>query len=312
MNKTKHILSCDWGTSFFRLRLVDVSKAEVIHEVLSDKGIASVYNDWLRAGLNENEKVAFYKNVLQQFIQQINYDVNDLPVIVSGMASSTIGMKELEYAEVSFNLKAENLNTFLFKADNNCRHDVLLVSGLKTNDDVMRGEETMLLGCDLNDDKALMIFPGTHSKHVIVKNNIAVDFKTYMTGEFFELLSTKTVLSKSVIKNVVFYDKAFTKGVEDGTANNILNASFHVRTNQLFKKFSQEENYYYLSGLVIGYELKEVIQSNLNIHLICSDNLMKYYLTALKILVPNKPVNHYHADKVLIKAHCKFLSLFIR
>ena len=31
-----------------------------------------------------------------------------------------------------------------------------------------------------------------------------------------------------------------------------------VRTNQLFEKYSGEENYYYLSGLLIGNELSEI------------------------------------------------------
>ena len=48
MNKSKYILSCDWGTSSFRLWLVDVVNGNIKDEVFSDKGIALVYNDWLQ------------------------------------------------------------------------------------------------------------------------------------------------------------------------------------------------------------------------------------------------------------------------
>lgn len=305
MNKSKHILSCDWGTSAFRLRLIDLN-GKVIDEVLSDKGIASVYNDWLQENLNEHERIDFYKKVLQSFIQQINYDVKNAPVIISGMASSTIGIKELNYAHMPFNISGENLITETFMADDFCDHEILLVSGMQTSNDVMRGEETKLLGCDIeSDNETLIIFPGTHSKHVVVKNKVAVNFKTYMTGEFFQLLSAKSLLAKSVIKNMLFDKAAFVKGVTDGNTNNILNASFHIRTNQLFKKFSVEQNYHYLSGLLIGNELSELLSSGIkNILLVCSNNLLQQYTTALQILNNNQfNIKTINADNALMKAH---------
>ncbi len=66
----------------------------------------------------------------------------------------------------------------------------------------MRGEETQLIGC-LKSGKqdGFFIFPGTHSKHVEVEDGMVKDFKTYMTGEFFELLSQKSILLNSVEEN---------------------------------------------------------------------------------------------------------------
>ena len=169
----------------------------------------------------------------------------------------------------------------------------------------MRGEETLLLGCDVDD--ALVIFPGTHSKHVIVKDKIAIDFKTYMTGEFFNLLSTQSLLAKSVSKNNETHEKAFINGVKDGAVNNVLNASFHVRTNQLFNKNSAEENYHYLSGLLIGNELREVSTSNQkNIALVCANNLLHQYTTALNVINNNQfEIKAIDADEALITAHIK-------
>lgn len=302
---TNKILSCDWGTTLFRLRLIDVDSAEVLQEIKSFDGVNAVHNEWLATKKNESVRLNFYRSFIQSQINKMNVDVSDVMVIISGMASSTIGMKELSYAKLPFNLSGDDLDIEKFDADNFCKHDILLVSGLQTNVDVMRGEETLLLGCDIDD--ALVIFPGTHSKHVIVKDKTAIDFKTYMTGEFFNLLSTQSLLAKSVSKNSDVHEDAFMNGVRDGATNNILNAAFHVRTNQLFNKYSPEENYHYLSGLLIGSELSEASKSNQkNIVLVCADNLLQQYITALNVISNNQfETKTINADEALIKSHIK-------
>ncbi|WP_353719743.1 hypothetical protein [Dyadobacter sp. 676] len=42
----KHLLSCDWGTSSFRLRLVNVADRDVVGEVTTPNGVGAVYNAW--------------------------------------------------------------------------------------------------------------------------------------------------------------------------------------------------------------------------------------------------------------------------
>lgn len=298
-------LSCDWGTTSFRLRLIDVESADVLHEVKSSEGVHAVHKEWLATKKNEKVKLNFYRSFIQSQIDKMNVDTSDVMVIISGMASSTIGMKELAYAKVPFHLNVANLNIEKFAANNFCGHDIVLISGLQTDVDVMRGEETLLLGCDVED--ALIILPGTHSKHVIVKDKAAIDFKTYMTGEFFNLLSTQSLLAKSISKNNELHEDAFINGVKDGGTNNVLNAAFHVRTNQLFQKHSAEENYHYLSGLLIGNELSEISTSNQkNIVLVCAENLLQQYTTALNVINRNQlKIKTVNADEPLKKAHIK-------
>jgi 2-dehydro-3-deoxygalactonokinase len=306
---SKQILSCDWGTSNFRLRLVNVEDERIIHEVVDGKGIADMYNEWLQTNQHEEQRQHFYRRYLQSIIHK-NFpgEVRQLPIIISGMASSSIGMKELDYGELPFQLSVNNLEIFTIKADNDCTHDVLLVSGLKTANDVMRGEESMLPGCKINNNKALVIFPGTHSKHVMINDNTAVDFKTYITGEMFNVLSTKTVLSSSVIKNNNFNEQAFIQGVEQASGDSLLSTAFHVRTNHLFKKFSTSDNYHFLSGLVIGAELKELYDTSLPVYLVCNKNLLQQYLTAMEI-VKVRQVIHLDADEALTKTHCSLYHL---
>jgi 2-dehydro-3-deoxygalactonokinase len=174
----------------------------------------------------------------------------------------------------------------------------------------MRGEETQLAGCvHPDDEERLFIFPGTHSKHVLVKNGWITDIKTYMTGEFFDILSKKSVLAVSVeegdgLRNYK-NNKSFEKGVADSTGSNLLHIAFWVRTNDLFDKLTKQENYYYLSGLLIGTELAEITGvMNKKITLVISEGMKQFYTTALKVQEIQEGKSSFaieNADMALIK-----------
>jgi 2-dehydro-3-deoxygalactonokinase len=316
MNK---ILSCDWGTSALRLRLVDVSSVSVLAETTSLQGISGIFELWKKTGKPENERISFYHSVLNGQIinleQQLNTSLNDIPVIISGMACSDMGMAELPYKEIPLHTGTPDLTIKNIEASDTFRHAVLLISGVKTKDDVMRGEETQLIGCideSSKEGEQLFIFPGTHSKHVAVEQGQVTDIKTYMTGEFFELLSTKSILSNSVKKDEDFFNpgnlKSFEKGVSDSQDSNLLHSSFFVRTNDLLGKLSTEENYYYLSGLLIGTELKEIANAKMLVTVVCNKPQMKFYGSALNKLGITG-LRYYDTANAVIKGHCKMYSL---
>jgi 2-dehydro-3-deoxygalactonokinase len=310
----KQILSCDWGTSAFRLRLVDVADGSVVCETSDDKGIAAAFNEWSKSGFAESGRSGFYKNVLREQIKKITAgSLTGIPIIISGMASSSIGMKELPYKKIPFDISGDKLNVFKMEQSENFEHDILLVSGLRTNNEVMRGEETMLLGCGIDDEnERFAIFPGTHSKHIAIKNKILTEFKTYMTGEVFNLLATESILSKSIVlKEDKYYKDVFERGVEEGANGNLLNIIFQVRTNDLFKNMSQEKNYDYLSGLLIGSELKEIPAGLSEILLVCNSVIRDRYFQALQVLYRGDNIRVFDADEALVKAHCKLSNLFL-
>ena len=290
-------LSCDWGTSSFRIRLVDLNDARVLAEETADLGIAETFRRWdTGSGGPEVNKISFYLQVIREYIklleQKFYKPLNGLKIILSGMASSSIGFVDIPYNTVPFPVDGSLIKTAMIPSTNSFRHDVLVISGIRTENDVMRGEETQLIGCIKPGDyieNELFLFPGTHSKHVTVTNNLITDFKTYMTGEVFELLSKKSILKNSVEINPFLnhgeHLDHFVNGVKDARQSNLLNAIFKVRTNQLFNINGSAENYDYLSGLIIGYELKDLkFQLANTINLICSNNLVNHYKTALQVL----------------------------
>lgn len=294
----KNFLSCDWGTSTFRLRFVDVEKMEVLAEENTEQGIAATYALWRKLeDPDQKNRLSFYLDMVAKHIQKIesllNNSLKGVPLIISGMASSSIGMLNLPYGQLPFKLDGSDVEVEFIKASEGFHHDTLLISGVKSENDVMRGEETQLIGSAVGlptpEQEELFLFPGTHSKHIRVKDRQAVGFKTYMTGEFFALLSKKSILSLGVEEardpQGEIYLKSFQEGVLAGVRENLLNASFLVRTNHLFEKLSKEENFTFLSGLLIGAELQELLPlTSIRIYLCGSSNLKFWYEHALHIL----------------------------
>ncbi|MEO5681635.1 MAG: 2-dehydro-3-deoxygalactonokinase [Chitinophagaceae bacterium] len=287
-------LSCDWGTSSLRLRLIDVDSGDSITASAGDEGIASVYALWKKAGKAASERTRFYFSVIKRHIDIIEQaaggSAENIPIIISGMASSTIGMLELPYTVLPFSLSGEDLQFKRIEKGAGAG-ELVIISGARTDTDVMRGEETQLIGCPGADAAGtqVFIFTGTHSKHITTAGGKAIDIATYMTGEFFELLAKKSILSDSVEAGASMESDenkaAFKKGVMDSLQQNLLHNSFLVRTNQLFKRFSRQENYFYLSGLLIGTELGGLLKKDMDAITIVGDEKLLYsYRLALKLL----------------------------
>ncbi len=304
-------LSCDWGTSSFRLSLVDAENFSLIQSTNTDKGIFATYNSWTETfNTDPAARVSFYLNVMREQIlvieQKINYSLNEVPLLISGMASSSIGIKPLPYHELPFLIDGSEMLSEFIPQTPEFKHDTLLISGVKSDNDVMRGEETQLIGMlstNTISGKKLFIMPGTHSKHILVNGNQAINFKTYMTGEFFDLLSKKSILQAGLEEGdglqAAPEKESFKQAVRAGASSNLLNACFKVRTNSLFDKLSKKQNYHYLSGLLIGAELGEIAHNDpIGIYLCCSNKLKTYYETALEVLGMNQRVHSFSADTV--------------
>ena len=296
----KHILCCDWGTTSFRLRLVERQDYKVLAEYLTKDGVAGTYRDWKEQ--DEISRFDFYaailKNSIKELAKKTSFILDSIPVIVSGMASSSIGMEELPYAELPFESNGSQASVRVFKDFNGMDAPLLLVSGLKSHEDVMRGEEAQLIGLlKLNEitiqgsEKIVFVFPGTHSKHIVVQDGFVTDFHTYMTGEIFNIMTEHSILKDSVnsssdsdLKNQESI-KAFLKGVEISGTSTLLHSLFTVRTGQLFGQFTKEQNSFYLSGLLIGSELRQLKDGNYDRLIICSGkHLYEHYKLAAEAI----------------------------
>ena len=314
-----YFFSCDWGTSSFRLRLIQAKDLKVLAETKNSHGISDTYKLWQQQTGTALTRSDFYVAIVVREIRSLQQDLkittNDIPVLLSGMASSTIGMLDLPYQRLPFNLDSSDLKIESIEATAET-NPFLIISGACTDSDVMRGEETKIVGCasilDNGDQEQLLLLPGTHPKHVVIKNNQAISFKTYMTGEVFKLLSVNSILSASVEEGGDFDDfenqRLFRDGVAASRDSNLLHSIFMVRTNQILKKIPLRENLYYLSGLLIGAELKE-LKADVPICMVVGGvHGPLYHLACDQLnLNVNKEID---ADLALIKGHEIIFSRF--
>ena len=302
MVKWDSILSCDWGTSSFRLKLIAGAEHEVVGALNSGEGIAVIHDKWKAGGgFQGAAREDFYLKQLQESIQvlsdKLTTPLSGIPVLVSGMASSSIGMRELPYASLPFSTDGTNAVVQELPAGKDFPHAVWMISGISSQQDIMRGEETQLVGLAALDNKmfpdegAVCIFPGTHSKHVMVANGKVVDFKTYMTGELFQLMIHHSILKEAVAENnkqgelAGSKTEAFRLGVEESGASNLLHNFFSIRVNHLFGRSTKWENLFHLSGLLIGSELRSLINKGRIRILLCSgSNMYQFYKLGMEIL----------------------------
>ena len=309
-------LSCDWGTSAFRLRLVEVATRRVLAESRGEQGIAATFAAWQAAGAHPAERWGHFARGIAPHLARIADETGaalaGVPLVISGMASSSMGMRELPYRALPLAIDGSGLSVERVAARDDFPHALVLVSGVRSHDDVMRGEETQLIGaCALGDAHhaaparpRVFVFPGTHSKHVEVRGAHAVAFRTYMTGEFFALLSTQSVLANSVASGSNLSDPehlaSFDQGVRAGAADNLLHAAFRVRTRALLENTAPTENYHYLSGLLIGAELRELAAPDAAVTLVGADPLRAAYQRAFHVLGARSPLAVHDADDCLV------------
>jgi 2-dehydro-3-deoxygalactonokinase len=297
----KHFLSCDWGSSVFRLKLVETGSLKTLAEVQNNQGISSTNLQWQQDApihIGGQSRFLFYTSVIASAVTMLEKKQNDslsgVPVILSGMASSTLGMIQLPYKQLPFKTDGSDLKVERVEASNDFDHDVFVISGVCSDTDIMRGEETQIVGAfdPANKHEGLFILPGTHSKHILVKDNVVHGFRTYMTGELFALLSSNSTLTQGLVDTGEIDDgdkESFIQGVKDSVNSNLLNGLFRVRTRFILDQLPASHNRNYLSGLLIGTEVKDLIGQRTSITVV-SSNIGNIYKIAMQTLDVDAPL----------------------
>jgi 2-dehydro-3-deoxygalactonokinase len=315
-DQMKQFLSCDWGTSSFRLKLVETRSLRTIAELHHNIGIATTYTNWQSVARDE-DRFIFFASVISSGIGQveakIQVSLTGVPVILSGMASSTLGMIQLPYKQMPFKTDGSDLKVECVKASTAFPHDVFVISGVCSDVDVMRGEETQLVGSVEGDSTAdtVYIFPGTHSKHISVKDGVAHHFRTYMTGEIFALLAKNSTLTQSLGETADGINiEGFIAGVRESVNSNLLHQLFHVRSRFLLDNRGPEENRGYLSGLLIGNEVHELSRRKPEKIVIVSSGMGDHYKTAIEASSTAVPVSIISDRDVAIRGQLRIVSQF--
>jgi 2-dehydro-3-deoxygalactonokinase len=207
------------------------------------------------------------------------------------MIGSRQGWKEAPYAKCPAG--ADDIKKALARIDWS-ELSVALVPGLSTENDgmpdVMRGEETQILGALAlsGQNDGLFLLPGTHSKWAKVSGGRIVSFRTFMTGEVFGALKEHTILGR-LMRDGAADAQAFARGVDEGaalgSAGALLNRIFATRSYGLMDKLADTALSDYLSGLLIGAEVAEATKETKGaVTVIASPALAQRYTDALRLL----------------------------
>lgn len=238
-----HLLAVDWGTSSLRGALLD-NQGQVQEERSFARGILTV---------TSGEFPAVFESCFGAWMSPGTL------CLISGMAGSQQGWLEAPYCACPAGF--DDLAAQLVWLEPG---RIAIVPGLSVEKDgvpdVMRGEETQVFGALqlLGLDNARLVLPGTHSKWVTVAHRRVTDFSTWMSGEFYALLRQHSILSRTLPASEPAPDAgAFEQGVAHALhGDGLLHTAFSTRTLSLFKRMATDALPSYLSGLVIGEELK--------------------------------------------------------
>ena len=272
-------IAIDWGTTNFRAWFIKNDK--VLKEINRPHGIKNIPNKNFEDILNKNIKIPKKNN-------------RKIKIISCGMIGSKQGWLDTGY-EKNLNLTKNNLVKVKTKNKN---IDFYIVKGLSQKQpyDVIRGEETQVLGYLESDKKfsGFICLPGTHSKWIKITKGKLINFKTYMTGELFEIISRNSILKHSINDKKINL-KIFKNSVllSQKKYFNLFEYLFEFRSRSLLTK----KKYYPKSELLaylIGNEIKSNINNlrNFKVIIIGSDYNSKIYSKAMQILkIDNKIIN---------------------
>jgi 2-dehydro-3-deoxygalactonokinase len=207
-----------------------------------------------------------------------------MPVIACGMVGSRQGWVEAPYGTVPCRPLPEAL---VAAPVTDPRIDVRVVPGLRQMEpaDVMRGEETQIAGflAQRPGFDGVVCLPGTHSKWVHISAGEVVSFRSFMTGEMFDLLSTASVLRHTVGEG--WDAEAFGQAVSDALSRpeTVAARLFSIRAEALLRGLDAGTARARLSGSLIGLELAGARPYWLgqNVALIGAPKLSAIYAAAL-------------------------------
>jgi 2-dehydro-3-deoxygalactonokinase len=236
-------IAVDWGTSNVRAWGIGTA-GDVLFSAEADRGMGKISR-------------ADYPVVLSALLAAHGAAASD--ILVCGMAGARQGWKEAPYLETPADL-SRLIEGAVAVPDFPAR----ILPGIcqRSPEDVMRGEETQLLG--LLALRATysgpVVMPGTHSKWVRLEGGRVTMFATAMTGELYDVLGEHSVLRHSLGGGERIgpaTEDGVAAGLEAGLASPSLVTSllFRTRAASLLSSRGPDWCSGYLSGLLVGAEI---------------------------------------------------------
>ncbi len=244
-------IAVDWGTSNLRAWCID-PHGGVTSSRISDRGMSKLSREDYQAAL------------LQLLDGCCEPDGPPIDVIICGMAGARQGWLEAPYLDTPAYL-GDLLSKAVRPLLPHSRLTPRILPGVcqrsAGTEDVMRGEETQLLGLSVLEPgfAGVVCMPGTHCKWVRLNGLEIEGFASAMTGEVFELLKLHSVLRHSLAGALdpAEHARGLTDGLAAGIASpqKLLTSVFKVRAAALLSERQSGWCMGFLSGLLVGTEI---------------------------------------------------------
>lgn len=277
------LIALDWGTSALRAWLL-AEDAHIVDARQRGSGLLTVTSG-ADAQTRARDYAAAFADVCADWLQAYP----GLPSIACGMVGSAQGWQETGYLTVptALVIGADTLTTV--------RHDhgiVHVVPGLRIEGgagagDVMRGEETQLIGIMrmLGEPagELVVVLPGTHTKWVKILEHQVLSFTTAMTGELYGLLTQHGILARTATTTGPD-DGAFSRGLAADTSRGVATALFGARALVLDNRLDPGALPDYVSGLLIADEVRHLLPDHRDQRIVLCGNsdLCRRYAAALE------------------------------
>lgn len=265
----------DWGTSVSRFYLCHFNQQRITVLARSQgRGIKHI----------SDPQACFFELCQGWFDQH-----GPLPVFLIGTVGADIGWNKSPYVACPIDPHQLVDNAISFNAQG---INITILPGVTCTNihglpDIMRGEETQLFGflsqCQ-SQKEHLVCLPGTHTKWALLNNQQIQSFVTSPVGELFEVLCHHSVLLNPSIHQRGC-EMSFTQGLQIGMGanSNLLHTLFATRSLQVINNMDNNQAAGYLSGLLIGADVKAAMQDFhlfTQVSVIGSDYICSLYVQA--------------------------------
>ena len=274
------LIGLDWGSTNVRAYAFDASGG-IVDRAQSDAGALTLKG-------------------AQQFDDTLNALVGNwarqnpaAPLVACGMVGAKSGWREAGYVSIRAGTTAGDgsqltaLAAGVVRVETSLGRPLTIIPGIRSDEpDVMRGEETQLVGSGVAD--GIVVLPGTHCKWVQIKAAHVESFATFYTGEMNALIRDHSSVG-ALIKSAPDADDvaAFEMGLNyaRGGAASWLHDLFVLRASVVTGERTEAFVSTALTGWLLGCEVSAALSMYPETHgvvLIASDALVPWYERATR------------------------------
>ena len=244
------LIGLDWGSTHARAYAFDHG-GEVVDRAQSDAGALTLKNSQQ------------FDDTLYELVGSWAKANPSAPLIACGMVGAKSGWREAGYVALGANVgigldvQIAALAANVVHVETSLGRALAIIPGIKSDEpDVMRGEETQLVGSEVAE--GIVVLPGTHSKWVHMKAGSVDSFATFYTGEMNALIREHSSVG-ALIKSAPDHDDvaAFEMGLHYARAGaaSWLHDLFVLRASVVTAQRSEAFVSTALAGWLLGCEI---------------------------------------------------------